>query len=310
MVKTETDFTQLHSQVMLDAAAQVAKSLKAKVILVYADALQDVEAAVAHLKKAAKIILVVRDEKDALRCEKVDAQMLTVPDLDLTRMAQIKMASLLAFSQRMIEPGDEFVFLVGVKSRSLDTLVTMSVGREFEMFQTVDQPKLTEHIKRVVFQQVLTISLELAQQGREGKSVGALFVVGDYRDVQKYCQQNIINPFKGYTEKERNILTDTMKDTVKEFSTIDGAFVLKGNGAIMSAGTTLRPNLSGEELPQGLGTRHSTAAAITASTKCVAITLSESTGTVRVWRKGQMITEIERASRTAPPGREEQRSEP
>ena len=177
----------------------------------------------------------------------------------------------------------------------------MTVGKEFEIFQTVDQPKLTEHIKRVVFQQVLTIALELAQQGREGKPVGALLVVGDDKEVQKYCQQNIINPFRGYTEKERNILNDVIKETVKEFCTIDGAFVIKGNGVIVSAGTTLRPNISGEELPLALGTRHSSAAAITASTRSIAITLSESTGTVRVWRKGQMITEIERAARIGPP---------
>ena len=110
-------------------------------------------------------------------------------------------------------------------------------------------------------------------------------VAGDYREVQKYCQQNIINPFKGYVEKERNILDDRMKDTVKEFSAIDGAFVLKGNGVIVSAGTTLRPTLAGEEVPKGLGSRHAVAAAITANTKSIAITVSESTtAPVLIWR--------------------------
>jgi DNA integrity scanning protein DisA with diadenylate cyclase activity len=92
-----------------------------------------------------------------------------------------------------------------------------------------------------------------------------------------------------------------MAETVKEFCSIDGAFILKGNGAIMSAGTTVRPGLAGEELPRGLGSRHSAAAGITAITKSIAITISESNGTVRVWRRGQMITEIERATRSAPP---------
>ena len=52
-------------------------------------------------------------------------------------------------------------------------------------------------------------------------------------------------------------------------------------------------------LKQGLGSRHAAAAGITASTKSVAITLSESTGEVRVWRRGQLITEIEKAPRHA-----------
>ncbi|MCH8053733.1 MAG: DNA integrity scanning protein DisA nucleotide-binding domain protein [Planctomycetes bacterium] len=301
MAAQKVDFNNLHSNAMIDAAIQVAKKVKAKAVLIYVDSLDDVGAVAEKVKKVTRLILVARDEKDELRSKEHAHTILRVPDLDLTRMAQIKMATLIAFSQRLLSPGEEFVFLVGIKGQTLDTLVTMTVGKEFEIFQTVDQPKLTEHIKRVVFQQVLTIALELAQQGREGKPVGALLVVGDHKEVQKYCQQNIINPFRGYTEKERNILNDVIKETVKEFCTIDGAFVIKGNGVIVSAGTTLRPNISGEELPLALGTRHSSAAAITASTRSIAITLSESTGTVRVWRKGQMITEIERAARTGPP---------
>lgn len=301
MAAQKADSNNLHSGAMIDAAVQVAKKVKAKAVLIYVDSLDDVGAVAEKVKKVTRLILVARDEKDELRGKEHAHKILRVPDLDLTRLAQIKMATLMAFSQRLLSPGEEFVFLVGIKGQTLDTLVTMTVGKEFEIFQTVDQPKLTEHIKRVVFQQVLTIALELAQQGREGKPVGALLVVGDHKEVHKYCQQNIINPFRGYTEKERNILNDVIKETVKEFCTIDGAFVIKGNGVIVSAGTTLRPNISGEALPLALGTRHSSAAAITASTRSLAITLSESTGTVRVWRKGQMITEIERAARTGPP---------
>ena len=103
-------------------------------------------------------------------------------------------------------------------------------------------------------------------------ALGALFVIGSWRELQKYCRQNIINPFRGYTEKERNILDDNIRETVKEFCSIDGAFVLKGNGVIVSAGTTLQPNIGGEELPQGLGARHATAAGITATTRSIALT--------------------------------------
>ena len=92
-------------------------------------------------------------------------------------------------------------------------------------------------------------------------------------------------------------MDDSMKETVKEIAKLDGAFIIKGNGVVVSACATLRPALAGEELPQGFGARHAAAAAITASTKSFAITLSESTGDVRVWRRGTMITEIEKAPR-------------
>ena len=90
-----------------------------------------------------------------------------------------------------------------------------------------------------------------------------------------------------------------LTETVKEFCTIDGAFVIKGTGTIVSAGTYLLPKLVAEELPQGLGARHAAGAAITAATKSIAITISESTGTVRIWRQGRLITEIEKAKRSA-----------
>jgi DNA integrity scanning protein DisA with diadenylate cyclase activity len=97
-----------------------------------------------------------------------------------------------------------------------------------------------------------------------------------------------------------------MDETVKEIAKLDGAFIIKGNGVIVSACATLRPAIAGNELPQGLGARHAAAAAITASTKSIAVTLSQSTGDVRIWRRGTMITEIEKAPRalldgTTPP---------
>ena len=293
MASAETDFT----LPIIDAAVRVARGVNAQVIMVYIDAVDDLEKFVKSVKGHTQVVFIARDDKDAKLAKSVHSQVVTVPGFNLTRMGQIKMATVMAFSQGLLKGGDVFVFVSGVVGHGLDTLVVMRVGAEYELFRTVDQPRLTEHIRRVVFQRVLTIALELAHEGREGKSVGAIFVIGDYREVQKYCQQNIINPFHGYTERQRNVLDDAMKDTLKEFASIDGAFVIKGTGVITSAGTTLRATLAGEELPQGLGSRHSAAASITAATKSIAVTVSESTGTVRIWRRGKMITELEKAPR-------------
>ncbi len=280
---------------IVTSAVRVAKEVGADSILMYIDAVVRPDDLVKIVGKSKSLILVARSDKDRERAERISSRVLSVPPVNLTRMGQIKMATLMAFSQRMLSPGETFVCLAGVMGRGVDTMVVMSVGEEYEMFRTVDQPKITEHIRRAVFQRVLSLAIELAGEGREGKPVGALFVIGDQEEVAKYCHQTIINPFRGYPEEERNILDENMRETVKEFCSIDGAFVISGRGVIVSAGTMLRTAVSEEELPQGLGARHAAAAAITASTKSVAITLSESTGTVRMWRRGEMITEIEKA---------------
>ena len=107
--------------------------------------------------------------------------------------------------------------------------------------------------------------------------------------------QAIFNPFKGYPEENRNILDHSLQETIKELSVIDGAFIIRGDGVIESCGTYLKTASQQEfELPQGLGTRHHSAAAITSVTESIAVTISESTGTVSIFRKGVIITEIEK----------------
>lgn len=295
MPKSEAEFT----QPMIAAGAEVARAIAARALFVYVNAVDDPKALLTAIQPPTKPVFVCSGEEDRLRLRGVSDDFITVPSFPLTRMGQIKVATLIAFSQQILRPSDTFVFLSGPVGQGVDTLLAMRVGREYELFQSVGQPKLTEHIRRPVFERVLTLALELAHEGREGKPVGALFVIGDEREVRKHCLEGRINPFRGYSEKDRNILDDSIRESVKEMAKLDGAFILKGNGVIVSAGTILRPAMAGETTPNGLGSRHAAAAAITAGTRAIAITLSESTGTVRVWRRGTMITEIEKAMRTA-----------
>ncbi len=288
------------SRIMLESALGIIKRSNLRVLLLYVDGLEDpTELEILDFSAGVEIILIVHSEESKKLSLEFTDKVVQLPAIQLTRTGQIKMGVMLAFSKRMLKPNDKFVFLTGLPGGQLDTMMMMEVGREYEMFQSVGQPPLTEHIRRAVFERVLNLALELAAEGREGKPLGAIFVLGSSKEVQEHTQQNIINPFRGYPESERNIMDSRMKETVKEFASIDGAFVIKGTGTIVSAGTYLQAKLMPEELPQGLGARHAAAAAITAATKSIAITISESTGTVRIWRQGQLITEIEKAKRTS-----------
>ena len=102
----------------------------------------------------------------------------------------------------------------------------------------------------------------------------------------------IINPFKGYTEEERNVLDPSLKETIKELSKIDGAFIIRGDGVLVSAGTYIRTRIPPGDLPQGLGARHAAAAAITAVTQALAIAISESTRKVSLFKNGERIMEL------------------
>lgn len=291
---TSPDF----SPAIIQAGIGVAGSAKARVIFVYASAIEDLPALRRLVPTSTSLIVVCRDTAETQRAEAAGLRTITVPPFDLTRMNQIKMATLMGFTQEVIRGGDVFVFLSGLAGRPIDTMVVMQVGQEYELFQTVGQPRLTEHIRPAVFERVLRLALELANEGREGKPVGSMWVIGDHRTVLRYAREGRINPFRGYAERDRNILDESMVDVVKELAKLDGAYIVKGTGAILSAGTTLHPPALEAPSVERLGSRHAAAAGITALTRSIAITVSESTGVVRVWRRGALITEIERAERS------------
>jgi DNA integrity scanning protein DisA with diadenylate cyclase activity len=85
-----------------------------------------------------------------------------------------------------------------------------------------------------------------------------------------------------------------VEETIKEFSALDGAFVVREDGVVLSAGTQLLPSVAHSQLPGGLGTRHAAAAGITASTKALAVCVSQSTGAVAVFKGGRLVTNLQR----------------
>ena len=169
------------------------------------------------------------------------------------------------------------------------------LGQEIEMFGGATAEPLPLHVEPAVFQRLLTLASELGLEGREGRPVGTLFVLGDSDAVLAQSRQLVINPFRGYPEEERNILDLRLEETLKEFSAIDGAFIVRGDGVVLSAGRYLAPVAKLDEpLPQGLGTRHEAAAAVTLTTEALSLCVSQSTGTVSIFRRGKLLTDIQK----------------
>ena len=90
-------------------------------------------------------------------------------------------------------------------------------------------------------------------------------------------------------DEDRNILNPFMDETVKEFSTIDGAFIIRGDGVVIAAGSLIQATDSEHLLPSGLGSRHAAAAAISVATQCISVVVSASTGQVTLFRRGVML---------------------
>ncbi len=218
------------------------------------------------------------------------AERIQVRSFSNQRLAQLRSAMLVALTRGIISFNDRVCCLGGVVgSNQFDTLVVVDVEREFQRLMTGRNDLLPEDVKPEVLERVIAVATELAVEGREGKPVGCLFVVGDTAKVEKLTKPLVLNPFYGYKEEDRNILNPFMDETVKEFSSIDGAFVIRGDGVVLSAGSLIQATDIEHTLPSGLGSRHAAAAAISVTANCIALVVSSSTGQVTLFRRGAML---------------------
>jgi DNA integrity scanning protein DisA with diadenylate cyclase activity len=282
------------NRIMLESACKIAKEIQAKAIMLYAELAPELPLSQEE-NPCYEVIMVTKGDGEIPDKLKDTGVILNVPNVNLTRVGQIKIAITKGIATGLFNKGDKLVCLSGIpKFGYVDSMFIIDVGKEFEILTLENITDITDGVYPEVFGAILNLALELAAQGREGRKVGTIFILGDHERVLPLSRQMIINPFMGYREEDRNILNPELKETIKEFSAIDGAFIIKHNGVIITAGRYLSAALESKDFPQGLGSRHIAAAGITAITHAIAIVLSESTGNVTVFKNGKIFVRIEK----------------
>ncbi|HEX3446952.1 MAG TPA: hypothetical protein VHS97_01795, partial [Isosphaeraceae bacterium] len=215
---------------MVRHAHLIAREVGAKVILLHADVVEDDCDLSALIEDVGfRVVLVSRRPGFRAPDEWKDlCKVIQLPDIAMTRTGQIKVAILLVAAERLIQAGDRILCLTGVDlSEALDTIMVLDMGTEIELFSASTADPLPADVTPTVFERALTLAGELGVEGREGRPVGTIFVIGDSDRVLAQSSQLVINPFHGYAENERNLLDPRLEETIKEFSAIDGAFVVR-----------------------------------------------------------------------------------
>jgi DNA integrity scanning protein DisA with diadenylate cyclase activity len=209
-------------------------------------------------------------------------------------MEKVKVAVVAAQSAGLLRDGDTVLALSGPgQDRVVDTIVKVDIGGEDpEEKLRVDQLGLPPEFSSQVIEGLIHTAMEIGAEGYEGHAVGTIIVVGDSTSVMEKSRQLTLNPFQGISEAERNTLDPPIRDAVKTFAALDGAFVIREDGVVLAAGRYLLTMSRDVKLPMGLGARHSAAASMTAESKAIAITVSQTTGTVRVFREGETVLEL------------------
>ena len=156
------------------------------------------------------------------------------------------------------------------------------------MFQTIC--KMNKACQTKALEQVIQLAAEIAREGREGRKIGTMLIIGDEQAVLKKSRPLILDPLQGHHPEVKTIHDPNMRETAKELAQLDGAFIVAGDGTFVSAARYVNADSNGIRMPLGLGARHMAAAAITKETKAVAIVVSESSA-VRVFIQGSIVAE-------------------
>lgn len=278
------------NRLMIREAERVARGAGCSAIMVFGDTFVGGAEPQVWFPKH-KSILVTRnlvnlDDED----DDEETEVIQVRSFSNQRLSQLRSAMFVALTREIISFNDRICCVGGIAgSNQFDTVVIVDVEREFQTLLTGHADLLPPDVKPEVLERVLAIATELSVEGREGKPVGCLFVLGDTSRVEKMIKPLVLNPFYGYKEEDRNILSPFMDETVKEFSSIDGAFVIRGDGVVSSAGSLIQAADNDHILPSGLGSRHAAAAAVSVASDCISIVVSSSTGQVTLFRRGVML---------------------
>jgi DNA integrity scanning protein DisA with diadenylate cyclase activity len=274
------------TQAFIEHATLIADKLKIKKILVVCETLALWKAVQPYFANH-QFILAISGKKLA---ENINVETFLCDYSGVTRSDRLDFILRAAVEADKVKKGERVVCLYSLGGQKLlDTMRIVKIEEYYGPISPHDLKRISKNISVDLLFLIVNLAMEIGQEGREGAAVGTIFVVGDTDRVLELSKPMIFNPFRGYPEEDRNLFDPKVQESIKELTLLDGAFVIREDGIVLAAGRFLHAG-AGKSTPiKGLGARHAAAAAISLHTNAIAITVSESTGTVRIFAGGKTV---------------------
>ena len=289
MAKTATGKTQLE---IIRAAVALANKPSVDHLLYVGDLPLPEEMFRGKPRARKKLVQAVVGPSQRSVIEQSGIPVLPLPEYDLGRPEKLKIALVSGIARGIYKEGDVVLGLLARKPAAFpDSILLVTVGQEegdgsFGFLQA-------EGVSAGVMDALIDLAVSIGVEGWEGRPVGALFVVGDSNTVMEKSRQLTLNPFQGYSEDEKNIMNPDVRHALHAFAVLDGAFIVREDGVVVAAGRYLTFDEDEEvDVPLGLGARHMAAAGISRDSDAIAIVVSQTSGSVRVFRRGKVALEL------------------
>lgn len=277
---------------LLEVASEAVPRAGATGLLVMPEGPMDWDA-VRALAGGVRVLVAVESDRQEAAVKEAGLEAVAVEPTEAAVNERITLALIEAVANDQLKAGDRVVVAYsGFEAEVLDSITVVRLGEHLERLSSRDLRALETSVPLETLKAVVDVAVEIGREGREGKAVGSLVVVGDARNVLARTRALGFDPFKGYRRKERNVRDGKVREAIKEIAQMDGAFVVARDGTVEAACRIVDAPNAGLTLPKGLGTRHWAAAAITNVTRSLAVVVSQSTGTVRLFQKGEILLRI------------------
>jgi diadenylate cyclase len=288
---------------LLKSARQLAREMPADAVLLLTETDLDWDAVQEHLEGCRLLVAA----QDGFLTQKLkDRPGLIVLEIDpgpTPIQERMSLALLNAVASEKLHTGADVVALYnGIEAEEgnpehIDSLSVIHLGEHLERLSAQELRKLDTKVPLETLRAVVDLATEIGREGREGKPVGTMFIVGDTRKVMSMARSINFNPFRGYSDKERDIRDRKVREQVKDIAQLEGAIIIRRDGVAEAACMYIDVLAEGITLSKGLGSRHWAAAAISQKTNAIAVAVSQSSGAVRIFQDGEIVLRIEPLAR-------------
>ena len=239
-----------------------------------------------------KVVWAVSDGREHQELVLAGFPVVTVPPMRASRTDRLKGALVAAMNAGNIVAGQRIACGVVSDDGELDMLMHFSAEEIARDHTSLLVAGLKTRIPAPLLEVLVDLALKIGREGYEGHAMGTLIVVGDTTHVMEQSTALTLNPFQGYSEPERNLFDQNVRSAVRQFAILDGAFVVREDGVVVSSGRHIQVSRAVLDLPLGWGARHTAAAAVTLQTDALAIAVSQTSGKVRIFDRGQLVLEL------------------
>ncbi len=240
-------------------------------------------------------VLVAADEAQMLEgSDDLGIRKVVLDVAELPVHERLTQALLEGVAAELIPPAAQVVAVYsGFEAGEIDSVSVLRLEEHFGQLTSRDLRNLETKVPLETLKLVVDLAVEIGREGREGKPVGTLFVVGDTRKVLSSSHSAGFDPVRGYNRSERRLTDPRVREGIKEVAQLDGAFIVGPDATIEAAARYIDASAENVSVAKGLGARHWAAAAITRRTESVAVVVSETSGTVRLFQNGEVVLRIE-----------------